>query len=71
MDLRQSQSKTKEKRFFILALQRIGAALPAGTALRYLSGVVRGAGGYGRAMLLWAIAFLLLSAAVRAWRERR
>ena len=57
--------------FFPDALQRLGAALPAGTALRYFSGAVRGAGGFVGAMLLWALAFLLLSAAVRAWRVRR
>jgi ABC-type multidrug transport system permease subunit len=57
--------------FFPEALQHLGAALPAGTALRYLSGVLRGAGGYAGALLLWALAFLALSAAVRALRYRR
>ena len=57
--------------FFPDALQRVGKALPAGTALRYVSGAVRGVGGYGGALLLWALGFLALSAAVRAWRYRR
>ena len=57
--------------FFPESMQRLGRALPAGAALRCLSGVVRGAGGGVTALLLWAPAFLLLSSAVRAWRYRR
>ena len=57
--------------FFPESMQRLGQALPAGTALRSLSAVVRGAGGSVTPLLLWALAFLLLSAAVRAWRYRR
>ena len=57
--------------FFPASIQRLGAALPAGTALRYFSGAVRGVGGFVPAMLAWALGFLLLSAAVRAWRVRR
>ena len=57
--------------FFPDALQKLGAALPAGTALRYLSGVLRGSGGFGPQLALWALAFLSLTVAVRAWRLRR
>lgn len=57
--------------FFPDALQKLGAALPAGTALRYLGGVLRGAGGFGPALALWTPAFLVLTVAVRAWRLRR
>ena len=57
--------------FFPEALQRVGKALPAGTALRYLSAVVRGAGGNVTALLLWTLGFLAAAAAVRAWRYGR
>ncbi len=45
--------------------------LPAGTALRYLSAAVRGAGGSVSALLLWTLGFLAAAAAVRAWRYGR
>ena len=54
--------------FFPDALQRLGAALPAGTALRFLSAFLRGAAGYGPAMWGWTLAFLLLAVAVRSLR---
>ena len=57
--------------FFPETLQRLGAALPAGAAMRYLSARLRGTSGQVSALLAWALAFLLLSAAVRAWRCRR
>jgi ABC-2 type transport system permease protein len=57
--------------FFPEALQRVGKALPAGTALRCLSAAVRGAGGSVSALLLWTLGFLAAAAAVRAWRYGR
>lgn len=57
--------------FFPDALQKLGAALPAHAALRYLSGVLRLTGGFGPSLALWALAFLVLTVAVRAWRLRR
>ncbi len=57
--------------FFPEALQRVGKALPAGTALRYLRAAVRGAGGNVSALLLWTLGFLAAAAAVRAWRYGR
>lgn len=57
--------------FFPAALQRCGALLPAGTALRFLSARLRGTAGFGPALLGWTLAFLLLSAAVRAHAQQR
>ena len=54
----------------IETVQRLGAALPAGMALRCLSAAVRGAGGGVWPLLAWVPVFLLLSAAVRALRAR-
>ena len=51
--------------FFPKALQRAGALLPAGAALRVLSARLRGAAGYGPALLGWTLAFLLLSVGMR------
>ena len=51
--------------FFPEALQRLGALLPAGAAMRYLSAQVRGAPEHGAAVLSWTLAFLVLSVAVR------
>ncbi len=51
--------------FFPDVLRRFGALLPAGVALRYFDGVVSGEGGYGLAMAGYAVAFLLLAAALR------
>ena len=57
--------------FFPAAVQRLGASLPAGTAMRFLSAAVRGAGGFLPALLGWTLAFFLLSVAARAYRLRR
>ena len=55
--------------FFPDTLQRIGAALPAGTAMRTMRLALRGVG--SGAMLVWVPVFLLLSAALRALRLRK
>lgn len=57
--------------FFPEAVQKLGGALPAGVALRYLGGVVSGSGGYAPALAAYGIAFLLLAAAVRRLRLSR
>lgn len=57
--------------FFPDALQRLGAALPAGTALRRLAAALRGSGEGVWPVLLWVPVFLLLAAALRAVRWRR
>ena len=57
--------------FFPDALQRFGALLPAHASLRRLSAVLRGSGAGVWAVLAWAPAFLLLTAAVRKARWRR
>ena len=57
--------------FFPDALQRLGAALPAGTALRRLAAALRGGGEGVWPVLLWVPVFLLLAAALRAVRWRR
>ena len=57
--------------FFPDAVQRLGAFLPAGRALRCLGAALRGSGGNVWPMLAWAPVFLLLSAALRRLRGLR
>ncbi len=55
--------------FFPDGLRRFGEHLPAGTALRYLGGVMSWSGGGVAGMLGWTALFLTLSAAVRRYRQ--
>lgn len=57
--------------FFPDALQRLGAVLPAGRAIRCMGGALRRSGEGVWAMLVWVPVFLLLSAGVRALRRDR
>ena len=57
--------------FFPDAMQRLGAFLPAGKALRALCAAVRGSRGGAWPLLAWAAVFLLLSAALRSLRRHR
>ena len=57
--------------FFPDAVQRLGALLPAGTALRRFSAALRGSGEGVWAVLVWVPVFLLLTALVRRARWRR
>ncbi len=56
--------------FFPAAVQRLGAFLPAGTAMRFLSAAVRGTEGFLPELLAWTLAFFLLSVALRALRQK-
>ena len=57
--------------FFPDAVQRLGAVLPAGLALRSLGGALRGRGADVWPLLACAAVFLLCSAALRRWRALR
>ena len=57
--------------FFPDAVQRLGAFLPAGRALRLLSAALRGSGGSVWPGLMWVPVFLLLAAALRLRRGAR